>query len=438
MKVRRILRKLSESSLAKGFGITLVGSGLSKTILMFATFLFTHLLSKEDFGSFSFIRNTLNIIFCISALNFVGLVTKFTAETQYKPESKSRIVLLFAFSFLVCVLIGFGLLVLPESMLDSIVGINSLNGYFRAIGLLLPMFMLQPLIEGVFRGMKLFMLIGILQTSTAIMFVVFIGIGAYLYGVDGAVMGLLMYYFLYALISVLIFFKKLSVKRVFNSLTAASLKSQSSILWIMVLPVFILSFVEAPINWWAQVLMTKYDTIGAVGSMSAILQIRNLLIIVPNYFFSTFTTFQATLNAKGDQIKYFANMKKVFWGCLIVGICFTAILSLFGSPLLGLYGGEYQADLNGLYIAMISFPFMIAISLLRSNLLIKEHQRLMLVTSIVASFIQIGVMYWLLPIGLNPVQAYFWSQFGYSLIVFMIFGICTLKDASMARILIFK
>lgn len=429
MQIKNVIKKLSHSPLAKGFGITLLGSGASKAILMLATFLFTHLLSKEDFGSFSFIRNTLNVIFCISALNFVGLVTKFTAEAQYKQECKPRIVLLFVFSLLICLLIGLGLLALPESTLNSIVGINSLNGYFRVVGLLLPMFMLQPLIEGVFRGMKLFKLIGALQTSTAVVFVIAIGLGAYLFGIDGAITGLLTYYFIYALISIWICFKKLPLKNVFKNICIEKLKSQSFILWVMVLPVFILSFIEAPINWWAQVLMAKYDTIGAVGSMSAILQIRNLLIIIPNYFFSTFTTFQATLNAQNNQSRYFVNLKKVFWWSLALGFISTAIISLFGSPLLGLYGNEYKADLNGLYIAMISFPFMLTIGLLRSNLLIKEHQRLMLVTSIAASFIQIGLMYCLLPIGVNPVMAYFGGQFGYYLVIFAIFGMRTMKDA---------
>lgn len=428
MNIKQITTIFSKSPLAKGFGITLIGSGASKAILMLATFLFTHLLSKEDFGSFSFIRNTLNIIFCISALNFVGLVTKFTAEAQYKPESKARLILLFLFSLSVCALIGTGLLVLPEATLTSIIGIDSLNDYFRAVGLLLPMFMLQPMIEGVFRGMKMFKLIGALQTSTAVLFVALIGLGAYWDGVNGAVLGLLAYYLFYALISILICCRRLPVKRFLSSLSMTRTKSQSCILWVMVLPMFILSFVEAPINWWAQVLMAKYDTIGAVGSMSAILQIRNLLIIVPNYFFSTFTTFQATLNAQNNQAKYFENLKKVFVGCLVVGVLGTIALVFCGSFVLGIYGEAYKADLNAYYVAMLAFPMMITTSLMKSSLLIKEHQQLMLGASILSSIGQIATMYVLLPYGVNPVSAYFWGQMMYYFITFVMCGACCIYD----------
>lgn len=218
-------------------------------------------------------------------------------------------------------LIGVSLVFLPETTLYSITGINTLNVYFRLVGLLLPMFMLQPLIEGVFRGFKLFKLIGILQTTTSVIFVIFVCLGAYLCGLDGAVIGLIMYYFIYALISCCVCVKRLPLRKAFSSISWLSLKSQFGILWTMVLPVFVLSFIEAPINWWAQVLMTKYDSIGSIGSMSAILQIRNLLIIVPNYFFSTFTAFQATLNAQGNQKQYFSNLKKAFCGCIFIGLC---------------------------------------------------------------------------------------------------------------------
>lgn len=218
------------------------------------------------------------------------------------------------------------------------------------------------------------------------------------------------------------------IKRLLSSLSVVSLKSQIRILWIMVLPVFILSFVEAPINWWSQVLMAKYDTIGAVGSMSAILQIRNLLIIIPNYFFSTFTTFQATLNAQNNQIKYFNHLQRAFVGCSLVGIVGTLGLSLCGSFVLGLYGESYKTDIDAFYVAMLSFPLMITTNLMKSSLLIKEHQQLMLIASILSSIGQIGIMYVLLPRGINPVSVYFWGQIMYYFITFIMCGSCCIYD----------
>lgn len=421
---------ISKSPLVKGFVITLLGSGVSKAILMLATFIFTRLLSKEDFGSFSFIRNTLNIILCVCALNYVGLVTKYTAELEYKTEAKVCIALVFIFSLIICFILGFVLVCLPENLMNSIVGDTSLISYFRAVGLLLHLFIFQPLIEGVLRGGKHFKLIGTLQILTACLFVLFVVIGILFDGVGGAVVGLLLYYFIYAVLSISVFMKKTTLLATIKlkDVDWKSFKSESTIIWTVILPVFVLSFVEAPVNWWSQVLMTRYDTVASVGSMSAILQIRNLLIIVPNYFFSTFTTFQASLNAQGNQKKYFDNLWKIFWYCLLVGVIGSLLFALIGDFVLGLYGSCYKSDIDAFYVAMTAFPMLITISLMKSNLLIKEHQMFMLMVSIISSVFQLSTMYVLLPYGYNSVIVYFWGQIAYCAISFVSYVCCCIRD----------
>lgn len=428
MSGNTIIEKWSHSPLAKGFGVTLLGSGVSKAILMLATFIFTHLLSKDDFGSFSFLRNTLNVILCVCALNYVGLVTKYTAELEFKAESKARVVLVFLFSLVICALVGSVILFLPNETMRDIVGESSLMVYFRIVGLLLPLFMLQPLVEGVLRGVKQFRLIGILQILTSCLFVAFVVVGIVILGVNGAIIGLLLYYLVYGIVSMFVIARKKELFALVKKTKWNDIKSESFVLWTMILPVFILSFVEAPINWWSQVLMAKYDTIGSIGSMSAILQIRNLLIIVPNYFFSTFTTFQASLNAQENQARYFSNLNKAFWACLVIGVLGSITLSLLGDFILGLYGDAYRSEINAFYVAMSAFPMLITVSLMKSSLLIKEHQQFMLIMSVVASVLQLVTMYVLLPNRINPVSTYFWGQFVYYLTSFLMCFYCCLID----------
>lgn len=414
--------------MTKGFFETLLGSGTSKIIMMLATFVFTHILTKEEFGSFSFMRNTLNMILCVCALNYVGLITKYTAESEYKEESKCRISIVLLFSFAICLILGSILLMLPNNALCRIAGDESLVTPFRVTGMLLPIFMLQPLIEGILRGYKKFRTIGLLQITTAICFVLFVVAGALANGAAGAVHGLLLYYFVYAVISICVIVKKSPIIELIKSVPLSALRKESTIIWTMILPVFLLSFVEAPVNWWAQVMMADYDSIGSVGSMSAILQIRNILIIVPNYFFSTFTTFQASLNAQGNQKQYFKNFRRAFSACLLIGIAGTVLLSICGDFILGLYGESYKSDINAFYTAMASFPLLICISLMKSNLLIKEHQRIMLITSVSASILLLVTMYLLLPTGMPSVSAYFWGQMTYCTVTFISFAICSIKD----------
>ena len=252
------LKNIRESPIFSSFMITTFGSGLSKVILVFTTFYCTNMLTKAEFGGFSFIRNTLNTILVICALNYVGLCVKFTAEAKYHERSSKWLILLFGFSLALCLLVGTVLLVLPDSMMLSILGDEGLIRYFRILGLFLPVFMVQPLLEGVFRGLKKFKLISYMQVGTSLAFFAFVAGGIYIKGYEGAVYGMLLYYLIYAVVS-LIYSLKLTNVRKFISNNITGIWSEASVIWNMILPMFLLSFVEAPITWWAQVLLTKHD-----------------------------------------------------------------------------------------------------------------------------------------------------------------------------------
>lgn len=71
MFFERIRSKFENSQLFSSFIFTLGGSGISKLLLIVATFYCSNTLSELEFGEFSFVRNTLNMILCICALNFL-------------------------------------------------------------------------------------------------------------------------------------------------------------------------------------------------------------------------------------------------------------------------------------------------------------------------------------------------------------------------------
>ena len=298
------ISRIIKSKLFQGFAITTMGSGISKLILILATFYCTNMMSKADFGSFSFIRNTLNLILCVCALNYMGLCTKFAAEARISEKGKKRLYLMFLFSFLLCLVGGIGLLVMPESWLSALLGETGLTSYFRLMGILFPVFMLQPLIEGVLRGLKSFNLIGALQVLSSIFYFAVVALGIWMSGLSGAIYGVLCYYFVYSLVCGIVLFRQIGNNRreLFEWNNA---RTEMEIFPKLIIPVFALSFIAAPLTWWAQALLAKYDSLAAVGSMSAILQVRNFIILIPSYFFSTFMAFAATYHAEKKYDEYF-------------------------------------------------------------------------------------------------------------------------------------
>lgn len=404
----KFLHSLQNSPIARGFSATLLGSGLSKLIIIILTFYCTNTLAKAEFGEYSLLRNTLNMVLCICALNLSSLCTKFTVEIKSNKDSIYRLLILTAFSLSVCALLGLSLMLLPSNILQSIIGTSNLDVFINILGLLLPAFMLQPLIEGILRGMMRFKLVGILQIVSSLFFLFTTIIGIQLYGFDGAVFCLLAYYTFYTLISLYALEKARGKFKIHSE--KSRFKKNMPILRSMILPVFIMSFIEAPILWISQLMLAHYGTTETIGSMTVIMQIRNFTILIPSYFFNTFVAFAGEMNAKKEYASYFNKFRKLIQSFIIYGVFAAIIISVTGNLILSLYGKSYISDDIGLFISNIGIPLLILIGLLKIHMVIQEHQKTLLYISITWNTLWLLLFYIALENGMSPLYAFFATQ----------------------------
>lgn len=406
---------------------TILGSGFSKLILIATTFYCTHALSKEYFGAFSFVRNTLNMILCMCVANYINLCTKFTVEAKTNEFAKARLLILYIFSLTVCVFVGIGLCIIPDKWLLLIVGKCDLLFSFRLIGLLLPLFMLQPLNEGILRGLKKFEVIGIVQVFTSVLFFGFVAIGIHLYSYKGGIYGVLFYYTLYSIITLCVVRYYVDIIRMIKN-EMKNIKGEISVVNKMILPVFILSFVEAPLNWWAQVIMAQHAGMVAISTMTAILQIRNFVIILPSYYMNTFTSFATSLNTQHNYVAYYDKFKKSIFVFTIVSLVLIVLFQICSKQILGLYGNEYVEDSIPFLIANLAIPLLIIGNLLKIDLIIHEHQHLMLVASVISSIAFIISMLLFINIGMECVISYFGGQIVQLIVMYIMFKYQYIKD----------
>lgn len=398
----------NKSKLLKGFLSTLLGSSISKIILMLATFLFANIMTKFDFGEFSFVRNTLNTILCMCALNFTSLCTKFTVEANGNKTAIKKLIILFLFSIAVCMIVGLTIFILPNTILLKIFSTYTILKSFRIIGLLLPLFILQPLIEGILRGLMMFKLIGILQILSAFFFVGVVYLGIHINGIDGALFGIIIYYTLYALISILVIIKKNPFGK--DILSFKNIGEQKYILKKMIFPIFIMSFFEAPVFWIAQIILSAYGSMAAIGSMTAIMQVRNLAILVPTYFVSTFLAFVGEMNEQHRFHELFNKFHKLSQIFVIAGLLVTLLMSVLGIYILGLYGESYKTDIWAMILSNVGIPVLMLIILFRTELVIREHQKTLLYVSVLWNVVWLVSLYILLKVGIPALYAFFISQ----------------------------
>lgn len=408
LSIEKIRLRINNSKLIKGFVATILGSGASKVILVLATFLCSNLLGKMEFGELSFVRNTLNMILCICALNFSALCTKFTTEAKTSLVSLHRLFLLFVFSLLVCLVIGVFIIVAPEEFLLTLLSTETVVGFFKIVGALLPLFMLQPLVEGVLRGLKKFKLIGILQTVSSVFYLVVVFIGIELGGLNGALIGVITYYALYSVVSILVLQYKHHLTSHFTKLKGVW--NEKNAIYQMILPLFLMSFIDAPVMWAAQVILSKSGSMESVGSMTAMMQIRNLAMLIPSYFSNTYIAFAGELNSQKRYTDYYRQYHKIVRIYLLIGLGLFVLFSIFSQPILFLYGRDFVGDWPAMILSNIGIPLTMLIGLFRIDLLLKDHQRHLLYISIAWNAIWLISLYGLNDIGVNPLYSFFISQ----------------------------
>ena len=408
LSIEKIRLRINNSKLIKGFVATILGSGASKVILVLATFLCSNLLGKMEFGELSFVRNTLNMILCICALNFSALCTKFTTEAKTSFVSLHRLFLLFVFSLIVCLVIGVFIIVAPEEFLLTLLSTETVVGFFKIVGALLPLFMLQPLVEGVLRGLKKFKLIGILQMVSSVFYLVMVFIGIELGGLNGALIGVITYYALYSVVSILVLQYKHNLISHFTKLKGVW--NEKNAIYQMILPLFLMSFIDAPVMWAAQVILSKSGSMESVGSMTAMMQIRNLAMLIPSYFSNTYIAFAGELNSQKRYTDYYRQYHKIVRIYLLIGLGLFVLFSIFSQPILFLYGRDFVGDWPAMILSNIGIPLTMLIGLFRIDLLLKDHQRHLLYISIAWNAIWLISLYGLNDIGINPLYSFFISQ----------------------------
>ena len=405
--MERILNKFKHSKIVNAFIVTLFGSGLSKIILVLATFVTTNMLTKMEFGELSFIRNTLNTILCICALNFQGLCTKFTTESLVTNKSLQKLFWLILFSLSACLVFGLLLVILPERVLLSIFKTKIVLVCIKIVGVFLPLFMLQPIIEGVLKGLQKFKEIGYIQVASSLFYLIVIYIGIKLGRLSGALAAVMIYYGSYSLLCLAVLMRYVNIKKTIPKLKGFT--TQFAAVPNMILPVFLMSFIEAPSMWLAQVILSHAGSMESVGSMSALMQIRNLATLIPSYFIGTFVAFACEINANNNYIEYFKKFEKVKVNYLIIGLGLFLALSIFSKFILRLYGPGYVDDYYGCVIANFGIPIIMCLSLFRVNMVIQEHQKHLLNISIIWNCLWLVLLYLLIKVQVPPLYSFFIS-----------------------------
>lgn len=384
-----------------------------------STFIVTHLLTQDAFGQFSFVRNTIEMLISICAVNYASLVVKFASEAQYHLYSFHRLILLFIFSFVICIILGALILVLPEDLLIHVFVNKDILYLFKYIGIFLPFIFIGPMLEGIYKAKFQFKLVSYLQVIIAMVYLTLTLALTIIYGLKGALYSLLLFCLFRTIIFIIPLLKGFNLSAIISK--SVGFTREKACIYNMILPTFVNSFIEAPVYWLAQLQLTNLGSFAYVASMTVVMQIRNLILIIPGYFFGTYISFASKLNASCNYISYFAKYDFLLKKLTRIGLLSFTVLAVIGKYILALFGQEYVEAYYSFLIAILCLPLLLISSLLRQHCIIMEHQKKLLAITLIWNGVWIILLWLALKfIAISPLLSFFITQ-GISVVVFVVF-----------------
>lgn len=398
-----------KSEIVKGFATTSFFGVITKLITVLVTLYCSNMLAPDEFGEFGYLKNTLDIIIMICAANFTSLAIKFAAESMTSEKSLRRLYILVFFTLSVSFLATLIITIIPSGTLDVFFDNSSITHYIKVLGLLLPIFIVYPLVCAILRGYKEFTIVGAYETSVSTVYLLLIIVGVYLFKGKGAIYALFSFHFIASLVGVLIVYHYNKHKSYL--IKVSSIESENKCAISMILPVFLMSFIEAPLQWLGQTEVAKNGSYALVGCLTVIVQVRYVIQMLPSFFYSSFTSFVSILNAQRRHQEYFGKFTRLFKILVLMSVVLVSLLVLFGKFILGLFNDIYIEYYNSYLLSLLSVPLLLLAAMYKLNMMVKEHQRGMLYMSIICSLLFILFLYAFIALGLNVLDAFFLAQF---------------------------
>ena len=427
--MQSILSRYRASGILCGFVSTAMWSGVAKALVLLVTFYCSNTLTKQGFGEYSFIKNTLNVLLVICATNFSSLAAKFAAESMVSVVSLKRLYILFIFVVSIGIVFGISLLAIPLTVVQSFTGGESVAYFVKVMGGLLPIFIIQPVVASMLRGYQEFNKVGIYEAVMAVFYMLITVVCTKFWDYRGAVYSILSYYAISSIVGVVVLFK-LNIHTHYIK-KVDEFRSEYVVLWNMVFPVFMMSFIEVPLTWFAQAEIGRRTSYAMVAALSVIMSIRYIVQIFPTYFYQAFIPYATQLFVLNKHNDYFEKYRVIVRTQALVQVIIIPLLVIFGRFFLSLYGKPYIEYYSSFVVSLIAIPLLLYSALFKTNMLIREHQQLMLQMSIFSSLAFFVSFYIFINLNFNVVNSYLLAQ-SLQYAVQLLYGVLSyLKDKTL-------
>lgn len=345
MKNFSSLKRIIERSdighrMASGAFWSMVGTALSKLFVLIGGMFCARILGKEGFGEFGMIRSTITMFVVFGTAGLGLTATKHIAE--YRKTSKERIPSIYLLTNGFAVVTGLIVVILILALSNYLVN-NTLNSphllrSLRFGALLLFVTVLNGAQMGTLSGFENFKAIATNNIIGGITETVFMLLGAYYWGVEGAVLGFGMGY-----ISLYIA-NQYAIKKTFKLLDINVSwklfdKNDLKLLYTFSFPAMLSSLLVTPVLWVVRAVLVNHDDFSELANFEIATQWRIIILFIPTAVGQIVLPILSSIY--NDSHKFWKVLKYNIM--LNVGVSsVVAIIVSVGSPLImTFYGSDF-------------------------------------------------------------------------------------------------
>ena len=344
--------------MAYGTFWTLVGTMIAQLAGMLGSIFSARILGKVGFGELGMIRSTV-LMFGVLAGTGLGMATtKYVAEFRVNdPFKAGRMIGLFmntAFILGTCVTLI--CLIIATPLAKWTMEAPQLAGALQIGCLLLLLNTINGVQLGAICGFEAFRTQSQVIVLDGIFNLVLIPMGAFFYGVTGAVGGSVMAAIFGFMVKQYAMNKE--CKRATITISHRNVSQEFPALWKFVLPAVLVGVSAQPFDWLARLIIVRGPTgYGALGLFAAANSVSQIILFLPGQIAGPTQPILSNLTGHADV----RNIQKILLqgNITIIGIAVVigVIFMILASYIMLLYGSEYSAAATTLAILAVSSIF---------------------------------------------------------------------------------
>lgn len=358
--IKEFLARVQTSSISRRMGNGLMwsfsGTAIAKLLTLIVGIVCAHILQKEAYGEFSMVRSTINMFIVLGSAGLGVTSTKYIAE--YKERKSQKIPAVYAvtqvFGFIMALISALLILLCAPFIADNILHHPDIVLSVRVGAVLLFFSIINGVQNGALIGFEDFKSVAVNTLLGSLLESALTILGAYYFGVNGAILG-------FGIGFILIFITNhLAINKLFalfhlHKLSVKKLRSHDfSILYTYSLPAALSSLLITPSFWLIRSILVRSDGFRELAVFEVADQWKIIILFIPTAFSQIVLPILSSLQK--SKSTFITTLK---YNLLIVGISalvLSAGVLLFSGYIMKLYGSSYDNTLS-LQILAISTIF---------------------------------------------------------------------------------